>query len=365
MNKPRGLFQRDGAWWISYFADGKRHREKVGSKSAAIRLLTLRRAAVLERRKLPENLRRVVRVSDLASAMRSDYSEKGQKSYAWVERRWRLHLEPFFGGFAIDNVTTERVRTYIASRESEGASKASINRELAVLKRMYNLGRAATPPLIRFVPVMPRLKESKPRAGFVEDKQYRAMAENAGELWLRAILAIAYTFGFREGELLSLRVGQINLAERTIELEAEDTKNHEGRKVVMTPEVYALVCALVAGKRSNDFVFRREDGSPVRDFRGAWWALCEKSGQPGLLFHDLRRSAVRNMVRAGISEKVAMTISGHKTRSVFDRYNIIDNRDLREAAEKIEKRSATTSATEAQEPEAAEEGIANKYQYNQ
>src|SRR5215469_3890104 len=167
-------------------------------------------------------------------------------------------------------------------------------------------------------------------------------------------------------ELLSMRVGQIDLASRTIRLEVGETKNDEGREVEMTPLVYALIQQCVTGKQAEDFVFTRETGTAVRDFRGSWAKVCCAAGvgkmvcphcqrlvqrevtgkwscaqcsrawtqkeldYTGLIFHDLRRTAVRNMVRRGIPERVAMMISGHKTRSVFDRYNIVSEADLRE-----------------------------------
>jgi integrase len=226
---------------------------------------------------------------------------------------------------------------------------------------MYYLARESSPPKVAQVPIISQLAENSARKGFIEDVQYDLLAQQTTELWLRALLAVAYSYGFRASELLSLKVSQVNLATRTITLYAGETKNKEGRIVTMTGEVHQLIKQSISGKAASDFVFTRADGSPVRDLRRAWWALCQKAGlgkfekEPdgkecwqGLLFHDLRRSAVRNIIRSGVSERVAMAISGHKTRCVFDRYNIVSEKDVQEAARLMEarqERTATTTAT--------------------
>jgi integrase len=178
-----------------------------------------------------------------------------------------------------------------------------------------------------------RLAESNPRQGFIEGKQYAALAENCSDLFMRTMLALAYSFGFRKAELLTLKVSDVDLIAGTIRL--RDSKNGDPRKVALTQDAKNLLAACIAGKESEAPVFTRRNKA-VADFRGTWDKIMLKAGCPGLLFHDLRRSAVRNMVRAGIPEVVCMKVSGHKTRNVFDRYNITSERDLQDAARKIE-----------------------------
>ena len=105
---------------------------------------------------------------------------------------------------------------------------------------------------------------------------------------------------------------------------------------MLTNETFELLKASAEGKKPEDFLFTRGK-KPIRDFRISWESLCDKAGVSGLLFHDLRRSAVRNMIRRGVPERVAMMISGHKTRSVLDRYNIVGGSDLADAARRIER----------------------------
>lgn len=165
-------------------------------------------------------------------------------------------------------------------------------------------------------------------------------------LWLRALLTTAYSFAFRKGELLSLRVRQLDLANGTIRLKAGTTKNGEGRVIVMTREVATLLTACILGKQPDDFVFTRPDkkpkngtlvkGKPVKGFRKVWDTVCTRAGVPGLLFHDPRRSGVRKLRRLGVQESFATRISGHETRSVFERYNIVDGADLADAASRLD-----------------------------
>lgn len=129
----------------------------------------------------------------------------------------------------------------------------------------------------------------------------------------------------------------------TICLYSGETKNDEGRIVALTKECRAPVTEMRKGKQAEDYLLTRENGDSVRDLRGAWDALVTAAGLPALLLHDFRRSAVRNMIRRGVPERVAMRISGHKTRSVFDRYNIVSEADLTDAARKIEAGAARNS----------------------
>ena len=275
-------------------------------------------------------------VDELAEDFLGEYRANGRRSIGNAEARWLLHLKPFFGVYRATQVTTPLLNRYIESRQQQGAKNATCNLELAAVKRMFNLGRRNEK--VRNVPVFPRLREDNVRKGFLKDEDYDSLAAECAKvgLWLRALLAVAYSFGWRKSELLNLRVRQIELATRTIRLEVGETKNDAGRTVKMTAEVFTLLSACVSGKRPEDYVFTREDGKPVRDFRKTWRKVSNAAGVAGLLLHDLRRSGVRNLRRLGVAESVAMKISGHKTASVFRRYDITDEADLADAAARLD-----------------------------
>jgi integrase len=294
-----------------------------------------------------------VSVDSLYDVLLADYRING-KTIEWAERCWNVHLKPFFGGMQAKHVGTDTLARYIESRRTEKAANGTINRELSLLQRAFMLGYESQPRKVARPLRFHRLAESKPRMGFIEQKQYDAMAANCADLFMRTMLCLGYSFGFRKAELLTLKVSDVDLIAGTIRL--RDSKNGEPRKVALTLDAKNLLTACVTGKSPEESVFTRKCGNAVKDFRVTWDKLTLAAGVPGLLFRDLRRSAVRNMVRAGIPEVVCMKVSGHKTRNVFDRYNITSERDLADAAKKIEisqrqaKVAETEQSTEKQEP---------------
>ena len=333
-------FKGSNNWWIKYYVNGERVLESSGSDDIAVaqKLLAQRNAELLTDT-WNDPKKRKITVADLYHALETDYRINaptvaiGADKATRAERRWKARLEKHFGHIRARALTTDTLNKYVVWAQGEGLTNATINRDMAALRRAFYLAQEAGK--IERVPKFPHLTEANPRSGFVEEAQFRKLISNAKELWLRALVTTAYTFGWRKSELLNLRCKQVSLTERTITLNPGETKNDEGRWVPLEEDLFVLLHALLIGKKGTDFVFTRNDGSRVRDYRDDWTALCKAADLPDLLFHDLRRSGVRNMIRRGVQQKIAMLISGHKTPSVFQRYNIIDETDIRLAVQKI------------------------------
>src|SRR5216684_2090164 len=333
------LYRRGRIWRVKYYRNGRSFRESSKSQSRlhAKRVRQKREGEISTSAFLGLEAERV-RLEELAQDLLNEYQANNRKSFIWLKRRINLHLMPFFGGFRAVDVTTDRVRAYIIQRQQESASNGSINRELAALKRMFNLASEMTPPKVVRVPYIPMLRECNVRNGFFEHDEYLALQRELPE-YLKPVLTFGYFTGAREGEILSLKWDQVDLDQHTVYLEPRSTKNDQPRTIPLACELLEALKIQKAVRDSRcpecDYVFYRK-GQRIGNFQRAWKSACKRAGVSGRLFHDLRRSAVRNLVRAGVPERVAMAISGHKTRSVFDRYNIVAERDLHEAARKLE-----------------------------
>jgi integrase len=292
----------------------------------------------------------------LLDALLLDYQNNG-KSHAWASLVVRVHLRPFFGAMNAARVGTDQIQAYMAKRREPSrrtlpngktrdippAANATLNRELSLLRRAFNLGKQATPPKVSSVPKIPMLKENNARKGFFEADAFTAVRQALPEE-IRPVITFAYYTGCRKGEILMLRWGQVDVSQGRVRLEPGETKNDESRTFFMVPELREML-AIEKEIRDRHFpecpwVFARA-GKRIRDFKAAWKTACKavgllnEAGEPEKLFHDLRRTGVRNLVRAGVPEAVAMRISGHKTRAVFDRYNIVDEADLKDAARRL------------------------------
>lgn len=348
--------KNSAVWWVKYYRNGSAYREstKTTDLSEARDFLKQRLGEIATGRFYGLEVERIL-VSELADDFLREYRINGRKSIDDAEARWKLHIEPFFGHLRASQVTSDLVARYIDQRQKEKAANATINRELAALKRMYRLGLNATPPKVVRVPAIVKLQENNARQGFLEDAAYVKLVNSTSELWFRSIVEVARTYGWRIGELLNLRVKQVDLLSKSIRLEPGTTKNREGREVTMTEIVYQLLGRCVSGKTAEQFVFTRENGIPVRDFRSTWAKACKAAGVPNLLFHDLRRTAARSLRKAGVAEGIIMKIGGWKTRSVFERYAIVSQSDIADAIQKLENQNNGHSFGHS-EPEEATQG---------
>ena len=330
--------RQSNVWWIRYYRNGRRHEESSHStkKGDAERLLKLREGDVAKGLPVSAKLGQL-RFDAAAADVITDYEINGRKSTRDVEARIRLHLKPYFGGRRMASITTADVRAYIAHRQEPGAANATVNRELAVLKRAFRLAKQAG--TVMYVPHIPMLRENNVRSGFFERDEFEAVREQLPAP-LRPVVTFGYLTGWRvNSEVLPLTWAQVDRTTKTIRLEPGATKNSEGRTLPcdLLPELDDVMAGQWAERRRLavegtlcPYVFHR-DGEPVRYFRDAWVSACKAAGLPGRLVHDFRRTAVRNLVRAGVPEKISMGITGHKTRSVFDRYDIVNEADLRNA----------------------------------
>jgi len=289
-----------------------------------------------------------MKVGELLDDLLNEYSVNGRASVRRLQQTLK-HLRPALGHFRAAAVTTADVSRFIASRQAGNAANATINRELAALKRAYSLGCRATKILAK--PYIPMLIENNVRTGFFEREQFEAVRAQL-PLELRGIVSFSYITGWRvPSEILALQWHQVDFEAGVVRLDLGKTKNREGRLFPMNEELRAILDKQRADTtdlqrrtgRIIPWVFHRR-GVPIKSLYGAWRTACRAAGVPGRILHDFRRTAVRNLERAGVSRSAAMKLTGHKTEAVYRRYAIVSEADLHDAVGKL-SRLGTSAGT--------------------
>ncbi|MFZ4440334.1 MAG: tyrosine-type recombinase/integrase [Syntrophales bacterium] len=341
------IYLRGHTWWVKYYRDGKPYREsaKTGKETEAKKYLQRREGQVVDGNFQGLKVEKIT-FEDLKKDLINDYMLNGKRSLDRAELSIK-HLEGFFKGVKVININTNQVERYILKRKQAGACNGTVNRELSALRRMMSLGTRQTPKKVINPPFIPKLQEADPREVFFEHDEYQRLRVALPD-HLKPVLTMGYLTGMRKREVLNLQWDQVSIFERKITLHASDTKNKKPRVIYLAGELYdCLKNQLVFKEKkypSCKYVFFREAVTPtgeteaqqIKNFQASWRTACKKATISGKVFHDLRRSGVRNLVRSGVSETVAMKISGHKTRSIFQRYNITNEDDLKQAAQRLD-----------------------------
>jgi integrase len=339
-------------WWIKYSVGGRPQCVSSGSekKEDAKKLLREREHLVDKGAPITAAVGKIT-FDEAATDLVNDYVVNGKKSLKDVRHRIDKHLMPFFGGRRLTVIGTATARQFAVHRQQAGASNAEINRELMLLKRMFNLAVQAGKLVSK--PYVPMLKEGNVRQGFFEPEQFENVKKHL-PTQMQGIIEFAYITGWRTpSEILPLEWRQVDMKAGEVRLDAGTTKNGEGRVFPFTTELrrvlndqLRIADSLKAQGIVPRFVFCYTTGArggkqiTTSWFHKAWRHASREAGCPGRIPHDLRRTAVRNLVRAGVPERVAMQLTGHKTRAVFERYNITSPGDLRDAARRLDAFSA-------------------------
>ena len=343
-------------WYAQFYTDGRQIRVSTRTEVKEKAKKELRRLmGDTEWGLIPENEVRRVRYSDLRAALLQNYVERGNKSLQTTadgsETIWGLKpLDEFFdykpsknnepekSGVPLTEITTDASREFARMRLDEGVSNDTVNGSLRLLRRMLNI--AHEDRKIQVVPKIRLLKSSPARKGFLAKEQFDSLVSFL-PVNLKPLVTFLYYCGVRLGEAKQIEWRQVDLRGALIRLEEDQTKNSEARTVPL-PDVLVRMLERIGPGEGPVF--------DTTNLRKDWQKACvaarlgsltEVEGKPdprytGLIIHDLRRSAIKNLMNVGVNEKVAMKISGHKTRAVFDRYHIVDTEDVVDAMRRLQ-----------------------------
>jgi len=316
----------------------------------------------LRKRKIPTKEQAVAFVAKArADAFEGRYFERLEKPKLTVAEAW-AHYEPInrrdndswqseegrarqfirqLGSVKATELTLRHVDEFRTRRFAEKTRKgtppspATLDKEVELLKRILNYavacGRLTHNPLAK----AKLLRKPNVRRMVVSEEAFVLLHEKADECF-KPILAVAYETGMRKREVLDLRWEQLDLREGVIRLLPQDTKAEDARIIYLAPRALEAV-RRIPRRLGNAYVFLNpQTGEPWVDVRKQFLSACRAAKLSGVWFHDLRRSFVTNARRYGVAESVVMRMSGHKTRAVFERYNVVAEEDLRDAVARIE-----------------------------
>jgi integrase len=362
-DKKTGEKKASPTWWIAYSFRGTKHRECSWSSNRqdAVRLLKKRLGEIGRGRFVGALLERTT-FDDLEKIIKDDYDANSRRTKGRMLTALTA-LRQHFGLTLARDITFDNLNAYVVDRLKDGIAPATVRYDLSVLRRALRLaersGKAICPPF-------PSIRVNNTRTGFFEEEQFRAVLDHLPED-LRPVVIFAYYTGWRiRSEVLPMQWRQVDLSAGTVRLEPGTTKNDEGRTFpfAMLPELAEVLLeqrrkAYQVQAETNQlvpWVFHRR-GQPIKDFYTAWDNACEAAKVPDKIPHDFRRTAVRNLERAGVSRSAAMKLTGHKTESVYRRYAIVSEADLAEGVKKLaalQERKGKARAKQA--PKETEEG---------
>lgn len=333
------LYLRGTTWWMTFNRNGKQFRLSAGTDNKSIAKGKLKQEIqkTLCPTFIPPDVRRIT-IADIATDLFAHFERVGKLKFATdCKSRWQNRLRSTFQNMKCTDLGTAAMNAYRDAWTAQGTSNTTVNRDLQVLRRAYRLAADCEPPKVERVPKFALLPENNARKVFITEEQVDALrlAASREGLWARVLIEMAYMYGWRRGELLSLRTQDVNLSEGWIRLET--SKNGLPREAPLTEAIKTLITPLIVGRPPTDPVF------PNADTRCLWRRLCKTAGltagkkDGGLVLHDFRRTSARAKRSAGVSESTIMDLSGWKTSSMFKRYAIVDNADKLDALRRQEE----------------------------
>ena len=335
------IYLRGKIWWVQTSFRGVKQRESSHSTrpADAVRLLK-RRLGEIEKGIFGAHRAEQTTLEDLVALIKADYEQKQNRTWDRVEHSLK-HLRPEFGRLPAVAITYDRVSRYISKRIEDGAARGTIHHEVAALNRMFTLG--VTAGRLHTKPRFPLPRLDNVRKGFFTDEEVRRVISHLPE-WYAPAIEFGWLTSWRSSEVKGLTWSQVDFRAGTIRLEPGTTKNREGRTFPFNE--FPQLDDLLRRQRERTLDLQRlhgqiipwvfwKDGRQLGDHRDTWVRACRLAGVPGRLVHDLRRSAVRNLERAGVPRSVAMKLTGHKTELIYRRYAISSEADLSDGTAKL------------------------------